>query len=46
MRGGRDALIAFLARQGAPGVRIECRCDCPGRHGRSGKVQRVVALHA
>ncbi|MEO8804983.1 MAG: hypothetical protein ABI433_02810 [Burkholderiaceae bacterium] len=39
----RKALCSFLAGQGAPGVRVRCHCNEPGRRGRSGKVQRVVA---
>jgi len=40
----RDALAAFLLAQGAVGVTIQCRSGETGRIGRSGKVQRVVAL--
>ncbi len=39
----RTVLGAFLAGQGAPGVRIECHCNEPSRGGRSGKVQRILA---
>lgn len=43
LRRARAALTAFLARQGAAGVHIHCRSGQPGRCGRSGKVQRVIA---
>ena len=43
LRRARAALAAFLARQGAADVHIHCRSGQPGRRGRSGKVQRVVA---
>jgi phenylacetate-coenzyme A ligase PaaK-like adenylate-forming protein len=43
LRRGRSVLAAFLAEQGVPPVRIHCHSGEPGRHGRSGKVQRVVA---
>ena len=42
-RRARTTLEAFLARQGAAGVRIHCRSGAPRQHGRSGKVQRVIA---
>jgi phenylacetate-coenzyme A ligase PaaK-like adenylate-forming protein len=45
LRRGRAALKAFLERQGAGHVRIHGCSGQPGRRGRSGKVQRVVALH-
>jgi phenylacetate-coenzyme A ligase PaaK-like adenylate-forming protein len=41
LRTARGVLEAFLARQGAPGVRIQCRSGVARRHGRSGKVKRV-----
>lgn len=37
-------LAAFLAQQGLPDVTIHCLSDHPARQGRSGKIQRVVAL--
>lgn len=40
----RRTLLAFLREQGASGVHVHCRSGEPGRRGRSGKVQRVVAL--
>jgi phenylacetate-CoA ligase len=43
-RDGRDALRAYLARQGVAGVRIACRAGVPGARDRSGKVRRVVSL--
>ena len=43
LRRARALLAAFLARQGAVGVQIHCRSGQPGRRGRSGKVQRVIA---
>ena len=43
LRRARTALAAFLALQGLTGVQIHCRSGEPGRRGRSGKVQRVVA---
>ncbi|MBA3623387.1 MAG: phenylacetate--CoA ligase family protein [Methylibium sp.] len=43
LRRARTALVAFLARQGAPGVQVHCRSGEPGQCCRSGKVQRVVA---
>jgi phenylacetate-coenzyme A ligase PaaK-like adenylate-forming protein len=39
----RRTLEAFLAQQGAAGVHVHCRSGQPGRRGRSGKVQRVIA---
>lgn len=39
----RRTLQAFLREQGAPDVHIHCRSGEPGRRGRSGKVQRVIA---
>ena len=39
----RTVLTSFLAGQGAPSVRIQCHCNEPGRAGRSGKVQRILA---
>jgi hypothetical protein len=36
-------LAAFLAAQGASGVRIRCRSGRAGRQGRTGKVKRVIA---
>ena len=39
----RAALEAFLAQQGVADVHIHCCSGQPGRRGRSGKVQRVVA---
>jgi phenylacetate-coenzyme A ligase PaaK-like adenylate-forming protein len=44
LRRARVALAAFLAQQGVPRVQIRCRCGEPGLRGRSGKVQRVVAM--
>ena len=44
LRRAREALGAFLARQGAAGLRIRCRCNDPVHHGRSGKTQRIVAM--
>ena len=44
LRRGRDALRAYLARQGVAGVRIACRAGVPGARDRSGKVRRVVSL--
>lgn len=41
---GRTVLAEFLSRHGAGGVRIQCRGGVAGVQGRSGKVQRVVAL--
>lgn len=43
LRRARAILAAFLTRQGAAGVHIHCRSGQPGRRGRSGKVQRVIA---
>lgn len=43
LRRARAVLAAFLAQQGAAGVHIHCRSGQPGRRGRSGKVQRVIA---
>jgi phenylacetate-CoA ligase len=40
----RAALMAFLEQQGAVGVHIHCHSGQPARHGRSGKIQRVIAL--
>ena len=39
----RRMLGEFLARQGAPGMRIRCRCDEPAQAGRTGKIKRIVA---
>ena len=36
-------LAAFLAAQGASGVRLRCRSGQPGHQGRTGKVKRVIA---
>ena len=44
LRRARVALSAFLVRQGASGVHIHCRSGETGQRGRSGKVQRVVAM--
>ena len=46
LRRARIALGSFLTQQGARGVRIRCRSAEPGRPGRSGKVQRVVAMRS
>ena len=43
LRHARTILGAFLAGQGAPGMRIRCHCEEPARIGRSGKVKRIVA---
>jgi phenylacetate-coenzyme A ligase PaaK-like adenylate-forming protein len=43
LRRGRVALAHFLERQGAPSIRIHCRCGEPPALGRSGKARRVVA---
>ena len=43
LRRARTVLAAFLAQQGAASVQIRCRSGQPGRRGRSGKVQRVIA---
>jgi len=43
LRRARAALEAFLVQQGAADVHIHCRSGQPGRRGRSGKVQRVIA---
>ncbi|HYN64988.1 MAG TPA: hypothetical protein VES36_10340, partial [Candidatus Limnocylindrales bacterium] len=43
LRRARVALAAFLARQGVTDVHIHCHSGQPGRRGRSGKVQRVIA---
>jgi phenylacetate-coenzyme A ligase PaaK-like adenylate-forming protein len=40
---GRDALLAFIADQGAQGVSIRCRSSEPIRQRDSGKIQRIVA---
>lgn len=40
---GRDALLDFLQRQGASGVRVDCRIAEPRRDRSSGKVKRVLA---
>lgn len=37
-------LAAFLTQQGLPDVSIQCLSDHPAKRGRSGKIQRVVAL--
>lgn len=39
----RRMLGAFLAGQGAAGMRIRCRCGEPAQPGRTGKIQRIVA---
>ena len=39
----RRLLGAFLAGQGAAGLRIRCRCGEPAQPGRTGKIQRIVA---
>ena len=44
LRRGREVLAAFIARQGAQGVRIHCRSGEPCEPGRSGKIQRVVSM--
>ena len=44
LRRAREVLGAFLAGQGAAGLRIHCRRDGPIHHDRSGKMQRIVAL--
>lgn len=43
LRRARTILAGFLARQGAGGLRIRCRSGQPGRLGRTGKLQRVIA---
>lgn len=43
LRRAKAVLAAFLAQQGAADVHIHCRSGQPGRRGRSGKVQRVIA---
>ncbi|MGZ5891050.1 MAG: phenylacetate--CoA ligase family protein [Caldimonas sp.] len=43
LRRARMVLGAFLAAQGAEGVRIRCSSGRPGRLGRTGKLQRVIA---
>jgi phenylacetate-coenzyme A ligase PaaK-like adenylate-forming protein len=40
---GREALLAFIARQGARGVSIRCRSGEPIRQRASGKIRRVMA---
>ncbi len=42
LRKGRQALLRFLARQGADGIDVGLRSACAYQPGRSGKVQRVV----
>lgn len=42
----RGALGAFLTRQGARHIHIDCRCGAAGQRGRSGKVKRVVGMPA
>jgi phenylacetate-coenzyme A ligase PaaK-like adenylate-forming protein len=42
-RAGR-MLATFLAEQGAPGLRIRCRCGEPAQPGRTGKIKRIVTL--
>lgn len=42
LRHARPVLAAFLAAQGAAGVRIRCRSGEPAQRGRSGKIQRVL----
>ena len=44
LRRARSALGDYLAGQGATGVHVHCRGGQPHAHGRSGKVQRVVAV--
>jgi len=39
----REVLAAFLARQGAAGVTIQCRKGEPARPSASGKIRRIVA---
>ena len=39
----REVLAAFLARQGAAGVTIQCREGEPARPSASGKIRRIVA---
>lgn len=46
LRRARRTLSAFLAGQGAAPTSIHCRCNRPGRRGRSGKVRRIVATPA
>ena len=43
LRRSRTVLSRFLAQQGAAAIRIHCLSNEPGRRGRSGKVQRIVA---
>jgi len=43
LRRARKALTSFLAHQGVTEVQVHCRSGDPGRRGRSGKVQRVIA---
>jgi len=40
----RTVLTSFLEEQGVAGVHIHCHSGQPARRGRSGKIQRVVAL--
>ena len=40
---GREALLEFIARQGAHGVSIHCRSSEPIRQRDSGKIRRVMA---
>jgi len=42
----RDALAAYLRRQGLGEVKLQAHCGARSECGRSGKVQRVVALPA
>jgi phenylacetate-coenzyme A ligase PaaK-like adenylate-forming protein len=44
LRRGRSALGHYLSEQGAVGVHVHCCGGQPHAHGRSGKVQRVVAV--
>jgi hypothetical protein len=40
----RTMLMAFLVEQGVTGVHVHCHSGQPVQRGRSGKIQRVVAL--
>ncbi|HJV61371.1 MAG TPA: AMP-binding protein [Albitalea sp.] len=44
LRRARGVLSRYLRAQGLPRIALEAHCGQPGVRGRSGKVQRVVAL--
>jgi phenylacetate-coenzyme A ligase PaaK-like adenylate-forming protein len=46
LRRARHVLEAFIERQGARGIAVECHADRPKVVGRSGKIARVVSGHA